>query len=92
MNRYLLTDLATWLSEDLLMKVDKMSMSVSLEARVPFLDHRVVELVATMPSHLKWRGGGKYILKRLAAGLIPPEIIMRPKHGFRLVDTCNLLI
>jgi asparagine synthase (glutamine-hydrolysing) len=71
LNRYLLTDLATWLPEDLLMKVDKMSMSVSLEARVPFLDHRVVELVAAMP-------------KRLAAGLIPPEIITRPKHGFRL--------
>jgi asparagine synthase (glutamine-hydrolysing) len=84
LNRYLLTDLATWLPEDLLMKVDKMSMSVSLEARVPYLDHRIVELAATMPSDLKWRGGGKYILKRLAAGLVPREIIERPKHGFRL--------
>jgi len=84
LNRYLLVDLATWLPEDLLMKVDKMSMSVSLEARVPYLDHRIVELAATMPSDLKWRGGGKYILKRLAAGLIPQEIIERRKHGFRL--------
>jgi asparagine synthase (glutamine-hydrolysing) len=84
LNRYLLTDLATWLPEDLLMKVDKMSMSVSLEARVPYLDHRIVELAAAMPSDLKWRGGGKYILKRLAAGLVPREIIERPKHGFRL--------
>ena len=39
---------------------------------------------ATMPSELKWRGGGKYILKRLASGLIPADIITRPKHGFRL--------
>ncbi len=84
LNRYLLADLATWLPEDLLMKVDKMSMSVSLEARVPYLDHRIVELAATMPSDLKWRGGGKYILKRLAAGLIPRDIIERRKHGFRL--------
>src|SRR6266481_4237308 len=83
LNRYLLADLATWLPEDLLMKVDKMSMSVSLEARVPFLDHRVVELAAGMPSTLKWRRGGKYILKRLAAGLVPQDIIDRPKHGFR---------
>ncbi len=84
LNRYLLADLATWLPEDLLMKVDKMSMSVSLEARVPFLDHRVVELAAGMPSTLKWRHGGKYILKRLATGLVPQDIIDRPKHGFRL--------
>src|SRR6266403_3129981 len=84
LNRYLLADLATCLPEDLLMKVDKMSMSVSLEARVPFLDHRVVELAAGMPSTLKWRRGGKYILKRLAAGLVPQDIIERPKHGFRL--------
>lgn len=84
LNRYLLADLATWLPEDLLMKVDKMSMSVSLEARVPFLDHRIVELAAGMPSSLKWRAGGKYILKRLATGLVPQDIIDRPKHGFRL--------
>jgi asparagine synthase (glutamine-hydrolysing) len=84
LNRYLLADLATWLPEDLLMKVDKMSMSVSLESRVPYLDHRIVELVAGMPPDLKWRGGSKYLLKRAAARLVPEEIIRRPKHGFRL--------
>ncbi len=84
LNRYLLADLATWLPEDLLMKVDKTSMSVSLEARVPFLDHRLVELVAGMPAALKWRGGGKWLLKRIARGLLPDAIIDRPKHGFRL--------
>jgi asparagine synthase (glutamine-hydrolysing) len=84
LNQFLVADLATWLPEDLLMKVDKMSMSASLEARVPFLDHRIVELVSGMPSHLKWRGGGKYLLKRAVRGLVPDEIIRRPKHGFRL--------
>ena len=84
LNRYLLADLTTWLPEDLLMKVDKMSMSVSLEARVPYLDHRIVELLAGMPSSLKWRGGSKYLLKRAAASLLPEDIINRPKHGFTL--------
>ncbi len=84
LSRYLLADIATWLPEDLLMKVDKMSMSVSLEARVPFLDHRLVELVAGMPSTLKWRGEGKWVLKQAVADLLPPEIVRRPKHGFRL--------
>ncbi len=84
LNRYLLADLATWLPEDLLMKVDKMSMSVSLEARVPFLDHRIVELVAGMPADLKWRGGSKYLLKKAAARLVPEDIVRRRKHGFRL--------
>jgi len=84
LNRYLIADLSTWLPEDLLMKVDKMSMSVGLEARAPFLDHRIVELLAAMPSTLKWHGGGKYLLKRVASGFVAEEIIRRPKHGFVL--------
>src|SRR5947199_67688 len=84
LNRYLLTDLSTWLPEDLLMKVDKMSMSVGLEARVPFLDHRIVELVAGMPSHLKWGREPKHLLRRAAAGLVPDAVLHRPKHGFTL--------
>ncbi len=84
LNRYLLTDLSTWLPEDLLMKVDKMSMSVGLEARVPFLDHRLVELVAGMPSHLKWGREPKHLLRRAAAGLVPDAVLHRPKHGFTL--------
>jgi len=84
LNRYLLADLSTWLPEDLLMKVDKMSMAASLEARVPFLDHRIVELVAGMPSHLKWGRERKHLLKRAVEDLIPGEIAARPKHGFTL--------
>jgi len=84
LNRYLLADLSTWLPEDLLMKVDKMSMGVGLEARVPFLDHRIVEMVAAMPSQLKWRAGNKYMLKRAADRLVPREIIQRGKHGFTM--------
>ena len=84
LNRYLLADLSTWLPEDLLMKVDKMSMSVGLEARVPFLDHRLVELVAGMPSHLKWGREPKHLLRRAAAGLVPDVVLHRPKHGFTL--------
>ena len=84
LNRYLLADLSTWLPEDLLMKVDKMSMSVGLEARVPFLDHRLVELVAGMPSQLKWGREPKHLLRRAAAGLVPDMVLHRPKHGFTL--------
>jgi asparagine synthase (glutamine-hydrolysing) len=84
LNRYLLADLSTWLPEDLLMKVDKMSMGVSLEARVPFLDHRIVELVAGMPSELKWGRERKHLLKRAVADLLPAEVLARPKHGFTL--------
>jgi len=78
------SDLSTWLPEDLLMKVDKMSMSVGLEARVPFLDHRLVELVAGMPSHLKWGREPKHLLRRAAVGLVPDAVLHRPKHGFTL--------
>ncbi|MBS1912524.1 MAG: asparagine synthase (glutamine-hydrolyzing) [Bacteroidetes bacterium] len=71
------------LPELLLMRVDKMSMAVSVEARVPFLDHRLVEFAFRIPSELKIKGGEtKYILKKAAEGIIPDEIIYRPKQGF----------
>jgi asparagine synthase (glutamine-hydrolysing) len=67
----------------LLMKQDKMTMAASLEVRVPFLDHRIVELAATMGDALKIRGGeGKYILKRVAESVLPLDITRRPKMGF----------
>ncbi|MBI1954642.1 MAG: asparagine synthase (glutamine-hydrolyzing) [Proteobacteria bacterium] len=77
----------SWLVEDLLMKADKMSMATSLELRVPFLDHKLVEWCATLP--LEWKIGSlakgfttKRILRAFAEKRIPKEIITRPKQGF----------
>jgi len=69
--------------DDLLMKVDKMGMLASIEARVPYLDHHVVEFVLTLGGHLKvgWRAR-KRLLKKLVASRLPNEILNRPKHGF----------
>lgn len=71
------------LPELLLMRVDKVTMSESLEARVPFLDHRLVEFTMDIPMEWKARGGiPKYLLKKAAEGVIPHETIYRPKRGF----------
>ncbi len=76
-------DLNLRLPELLLMRVDKMSMAVSLEARVPFLDHKFVELAMSIPQKVKTRGGVlKYILKKAVRGVIPDELIDRKKQGF----------
>lgn len=71
------------LPELLLMRVDKITMSVGLEARVPFLDHELVEFTQAIPMHWKIRGGqSKYLLKKAVRGIIPDAIIDRPKMGF----------
>jgi len=71
------------LPELLLMRVDKMSMGVSLEGRVPFLDHKFVELAMSIPAALKTRNQeSKYILKKAVRGLIPDVLIDRKKQGF----------
>jgi len=76
-------DLNMRLPELLLMRVDKMSMGVGLEARVPFLDHKFVELAMSIPEATKTRNGAlKYILKKAVRGLIPDELIDRKKQGF----------
>lgn len=76
-------DLNMRLPELLLMRVDKMSMGVSLEARVPFLDHKFVELAMSIPQALKTRNGHlKVLLKKSVQGLIPDELINRSKQGF----------
>ena len=83
LTRMLHTDLKTWLVDDLLIKADKMTMANSVELRVPFLDHRVVEYAATIPSDLKLRGGQvKWILKQAMQGRLPQEILSRKKVGF----------
>ena len=76
-------DLNLRLPELLLMRVDKMSMGASLESRVPFLDHKFVELALGIPQSVKIRGGVlKYILKKAVRGIIPGEIVDRKKQGF----------
>jgi asparagine synthase (glutamine-hydrolysing) len=76
-------DLRTYLPLDVLTKVDRMSMAHSLEARVPLLDHKVVEYAFSLPADLKLRPGAtKYVFKRAMRGLLPDAILDRPKHGF----------
>jgi asparagine synthase (glutamine-hydrolysing) len=76
-------DSKTYLPGDILTKVDRMSMAVSLEARAPLLDHKLMEYAARLPASLKMRGReGKYIFKRAIADFVPAEILQRPKQGF----------
>jgi asparagine synthase (glutamine-hydrolysing) len=83
LNRMLYVDIKTWLPDDLLLKADKMTMATSLELRVPFLDHKVLEFAAALPPVFKVRGRStKRILKRVFARRIPAEIIGRRKAGF----------
>jgi asparagine synthase (glutamine-hydrolysing) len=85
LTQMLYSDLKTWLVDDLLIKADRMTMAHSVELRVPFLDYRVIEYAATIPSHMKLRGGvGKWILKRTMQERLPSEILTRKKMGFPL--------
>ena len=82
-DRALRADYASFLADDILVKLDRSSMATSLEARVPYLDKEVVELAFRMPPSLKIRGGtGKWVLKQAAARHLPREIVQRPKEGF----------
>jgi len=84
-NRQSFVDIKTYLADDIMVKVDRMSMATSLEARAPFLDYRVAELAATIPSGLKIHGTTtKYILKKAMADLLPHEILHRGKEGFSI--------
>jgi asparagine synthase (glutamine-hydrolysing) len=93
LNRQLYADLSLYLADDILVKVDRMSMATSLETRAPFLDADVMELAFSMPGHLKVRaaGGGmgasmdrKWILKRAMQGILPDRILSRKKEGFSI--------
>ncbi|MFZ4745817.1 MAG: XrtA/PEP-CTERM system amidotransferase [Sphingomonas sp.] len=76
-------DLKIWLPGDILTKVDRTSMAVSLEAREPLLDHRLVEFAATLPVSTRLRRGeGKWLMKRTMRGVLPDDILYRRKMGF----------
>jgi asparagine synthase (glutamine-hydrolysing) len=83
--RQQVADIKTYLADDILVKVDRMSMANSLEARSPFLDYRLVEFATSLPAHLKLNGlQTKYLLKRCMARKLPRNILVRRKEGFSI--------
>jgi asparagine synthase (glutamine-hydrolysing) len=83
LDRMLYADIMTRLPEHSLMLSDRMTMAHGLELRSPYLDHELVELMATYPARMKIRGRQlKYVQRKLAAGYLPETIVRRPKHGF----------
>jgi asparagine synthase (glutamine-hydrolysing) len=85
LDQLLYVDTRFYLPNDMLVKVDRMSMAHGLEARVPFLDHELVEFAATLPPEFKLsRGVGKFILRHVMADRLPPTTLTRPKEGFNI--------
>ena len=83
LHQMLYFDMKVWLPDDLLVKADKMTMATSLELRVPFLDHRLLEYAWRLPADLKLRAGtGKHLLRQAVAGRLPAPILSRSKLGF----------
>jgi asparagine synthase (glutamine-hydrolysing) len=85
LDKILAGDMATYLLDDILVKVDRMTMANSIEARAPLLDHRLMEFAARVPDGLKTRHGkGKYLFRKAAAGLLPAECLQKKKQGFAI--------
>ena len=85
LSRYQYLDTLQYLPADILTKVDRMSMATSLEVRSPLLDHTLVEYMATVPASLKLQGQvSKYVLRKIAARLLPASVLTKPKQGFAI--------
>ncbi len=85
LSRIQYVDIKTYLPDDILTKVDRASMAVSLELRAPILDHKFMETIAAIPAGLKLRGNtGKYIFKKAMEPILSPDILYRPKQGFAI--------
>ena len=85
LDKALYVDMKTYLSDDILVKVDRMSMAHSLEVRAPLLDHKLIEFTATLPSSLKLkRRTTKYLLKQVMRKYLPTDVLTRRKHGFTM--------
>jgi asparagine synthase (glutamine-hydrolysing) len=85
LGKILYTDIKTYLADDILTKVDRASMAVSLEARVPVIDHKFIEWTSRIPTNLKLRGGrGKWIFRRALESRLPPEVLEGKKRGFSI--------
>jgi asparagine synthase (glutamine-hydrolysing) len=84
LERWMLTDMETYLEGDILPKVDRASMAVGLETRSPFLDHLFIEQVLRWPNRADPARGGKAILRKILARYVPEELFLRPKRGFGL--------
>ena len=85
LDRCVSIDLASYLPDDILVKLDRMAMANSLEGRSPFLSHRLVEFAVRLPRALRVRDGrGKHLLRRAAARWLPPEVLNKPKQGFAM--------
>lgn len=85
MEKILAGDMATYLTDDIMVKVDRMTMATSLEARAPLLDHQLIDFAARIPYEYKLRDGtGKYLLKQAARRLLPPEVMQKRKQGFAI--------
>lgn len=85
MERIIAGDIDTYLADDILVKVDRMTMANSLEARAPLLDHELLEFAARLPLQMKLRDGvGKYLLKQVANDLLPAAVLQKRKQGFAI--------